>query len=316
MKYKSKFMLAKTEAVEDTYEVMVGSDAVLTSNLEVQVYQGSRISRDFDSDSLGASEEINVNPHNVLSFDVEAQGSGAAGTEPAYDNLLAAVGLEGTVDAGVSVTYAPISASFETASLGFLRLQDDADQMLIKTTGVLGNMSLNLSAGEFPKFNFSNMMGSYYTPSQISAITAVTSDYVAPAAVTKDNTPTVTLDSVATCMSSFTVDLGNQIARRDAPNCRATILSDRNVTGTITVKAVDLSTKNYFTDLESHATVSTVPIIVVHGTTAGSIITVTLPTAQLSNITQVDVDGDLGFQFDFIGVPTSAGNDEIEIEFT
>lgn len=316
MKYKSKVLLAKIEVTEDTDPTPVGTDAVLTSNLDANVYQGNRISRNYDSDALGASEEINVNPHNILSFDVELQGSGSAGTAPAFSALMEACGMSETIVPATSVTYAPISSSFESITTYFLRLQDDADQMLIKTTGMRGNMAIELGRGSFPMLKFTNMMGTYYTPTQISAITAVTSDFIAPEAVTKTNTPTVTVDGTASCLSGFTMDLGNQISRVDAPNCRQTILSDRNVTGTITVKAVDLSTKNYFGDLESDAGVSTVPLVITHGTTAGKIITINLPTAQLSNLSQVDVDGELGWQFDYIAVPTSAGNDEFSIVFT
>ena len=300
MKYKSKFLLAKLEVTEDTDPTPVGTDAVLTSNLDVNIYQGNRVSRDFDSDALGASEEINVSPHNVMSFDVEMQSSGAAGTAPAFGVCMLACGMSETTSAATSVTYAPISADFDSITTYFLRLQDDADQMEIISTGVRGNMAIKLGSGAFPMFKFSNFMGTYYTPTQATAITSDTSDFIAPTPVTKDNTPTVTLDAVDTCLSSFSMDLGNQIARRDAPNCRSTILGDRNVTGSITVKALDLSTKNYFTDLESHQTVSTIPLVIVHGTTTGKIVTVNIPTAQLSNISQVDVDGDLGYQFDFI----------------
>lgn len=316
MKYKSKFLLAKTETVEDTFETLAGTDAVLTSNLDIQVYQGDRVSRNFDRDSLGASEEINVNPHNVISFDVEMQSSGAAGTAPAFGDLLECCGLEETVNAGTDVVYTPLSSGFSSLSASFLRLQDDADQMWVKTTGIKGNLAIELGKGAFPMFKFSSLMGTYYTPTQATAITSDTSDYVAPIAVTKDNTPTVTVDGTTACFSQFSMDLGNVIARRDAPNCRSTILSDRNVTGSITIVAPDLSTKNYFGDLESHAGVSTIPLVIEHGTTAGGIVNISLPTVQLKDIAQVDVDGDLGFQFSFSAIPTSAGNDEFELTFS
>lgn len=316
MKYKSKVLLAKTEATEDTFETLAGTDAVLTSNLDIQVYQGDRVSRNFDRDSLGASEEINVNPHNVISFDVELAGSGTLATAPAFGDLLECCGLGETVDAGVDVQYAPISSGFSTVSASFLRLQDDADQMWVKTTGIRGNLAIELGKSAFPMFKFSSLMGTYYTPTQATAITGVTSDYISPLAVTKDNTPTVTVDGTAACFTQFNMDLGNQVTRRDAPNCRSTILSDRNVTGSITIVAPDLSTKNYFGDLESHDGVSTIPLIITHGTVEGNIVTISLPTVQLKDISEVDVDGDLGFQFSFVAVPTSAGNDELLLTFT
>ena len=313
MKYKSKVLLAKIDVTEDTDPVPTGTDAALTQDLTIQVYQGNLISRNFDTDALGASSQINVLPHNLLSFGIEFAASGTAGTAAGYDAIMRACGLSSTNSAGISQTYAPISSGFETTTLYFLRMQDDDDHMFIKTISCKGNMSMELASGALPMYKFDNFMGAYSTPSQATAITADSSAYIAPVAVTKDNTPTVTLDSETSCLSSFTMNMGNQITRRDAPNCRSTILGDRNVTGNIIIKAPDLSVKNYYTELESHAGVSTVPVNIVHGTTAGNIQTVNLPTVQLISVTEVDVDGDLGFDFSYVAIPSSAGNDEFSI---
>jgi len=112
MKSKSKVLLAKIEVTEDTDPTPVGTDAVLTTGLNVDIYTGNTISRDFDRATLGASEVINTNPHNSLSFDVEMQASSTAGTAPAYGPVLRACGLSETISAGVSVTYAPVSSGF------------------------------------------------------------------------------------------------------------------------------------------------------------------------------------------------------------
>jgi len=315
MKFKSKLLLAGEEATEDTAETLTGTDAVLTSDLTMNIYQGNKISRNFDTDALGASTEVNVNPHNVLSFGVEFAASGTAGTAPAYADLMLACGLASTNDAA-DHEFTPVSTGFKSATLQFLRLQDDGDHLFYTTTGVRGNMSLELAAGALPMYKFDNMMGSYVTPTQATAISGDTSDYIAPVAVTKDNTPTVTVGGTAACLSSFTMNLGNQISRRDAPNCRSTILGDRNVTGNIVIKAPDLSTKNYFTSLESHSSISTVAINIVHGTTAGNIHTVNLPYVQLTGMSEVDIDGDNGYDFTFVVTPSSSGNDEFSITLT
>lgn len=316
MKFKSKVLLAKIDVTEDTDPVPSGTDAVLTQGLAVQLYQGNLISREFDSDALGASSQINVLPHNTLSFGIEFAASGAAGTVPAYDAIMQACGLSSTNNVGVSHVYAPASSGFKSATLYFLRLQDDGDHMFVKTISCKGNMAMELTSGAMPLFKFDNFMGTYIRPVQDTAITPDSSDYIAPIAVTKDNTPTVTFDGVDTCLSSFTMNLGNQITRRDAPNCRGTILGDRNVTGNIIAKAPDLSTKNYFASLESHSGVTTIPINIVHGVTAGNIQTVNLPNVQLISVNEVDLDGDVGYDFSYVAVPTSAGNDEFTLTQT
>lgn len=312
MLYNSRFVLAKIEATYDTDSTPTNANTMLTTGLSIVPYGGATVSRDLDKPDLGASEVINVNPQVSLSFGVELAGSGAAGTPPAVDAVLRACGLTPTVATGTSVTYNPVSASFESVTCYFYL---DAGVQRHVATGVRGNMGLTLQTGAIPLFNFDNLIGTYTTPTTVGAVTPDYTSFEDPVAVTYTNTGTVTLDSYAGCLQSFQCTLGNNVVRVNRPNCRQTEITDRSVSGTIVISAPSLATKNFFTKLESHAGTSTVPIVIEHGTVAGNIVRVELDTAQLTNLTEVDLDGTEGYSFDFLGIPSASGNDEIDIIF-
>ena len=50
---------------------------------------------------------------------MELAGSGTAGTAPRYGALLQACGLSETIVASTSVTYAPVSSAFSSATIYF-----------------------------------------------------------------------------------------------------------------------------------------------------------------------------------------------------
>ena len=176
-------------------------------------------------------------------------------------------------------------------------------------------MSLTLEAGALPMLNFDNFLGTYTSPSAETAITADTSAFQAPVAATKVNTPTLTLDSVDLCLQSLNLNLNNQVVRQDRPGCAATAITDRNIGGTIIFKAPDLDVKDWFAKVESHSGTSTVALSVVHGTTAGNIITIAAPKLQLLGVTEQDQNGEVFYSVPFNALLTS-GDDEISITLT
>lgn len=208
------------------------------------------------------------------------------------------------------VTYAPVSSGFESVT-GYYLLDTGVQQH--KSTGMRGNVGLTLARGQFAAWNFDNFIGAYYTPATVSQITPDYSLFTDPVAVTKDNTGTVTIDSYAACLESLNFTLGNTVVRQNKPNCQETLITDRNLTGTIVIGAPTLATKNFFSKLESHQTISKIPIAITHGVTVGNTISLSLPTVQLTGISETDLDGQLGYSMTFSGIPSSSGNDEISI---
>jgi len=312
---KAKFLLAAIQSVAGTPEALVSTDAILTSGLSITPYGGNTVSRNFDRQTLGASPEINVNPQVGLQFGVELAGSGTAGTAPGWSAVARACGLEETVGAS-NVVYVPRSTGYEFITARYLRSLVSGDQQVNETIDMMGNMQINLAAGELPMLQFDNFMGAYSSPTAETAVVPDRSAFIAPIAATKVNTPTLTLDSVSLCLQSLNINLNNQVVRQDRPGCAATAITDRKVGGTIVFKAPDLDVKDWFTKVESHSGTSYVALNVVHGTAAGNIITIAAPQLQLMGISEQDQNGEVFYSVPFNAVPTDAGDDELTITLT
>jgi len=305
MLYKKKTIVAKIETVYGTDAVPAGADAIVTSNLSIEPYEGDKVSRDIDRPDLGLSEEINTGPNVKLSFDVEIAGSGTAGTAPGYGPLLRACGFSETVNAGTDVVYQPVSEDFESVSVHF-----ELDGQLQKVPGCRGTVSLKLEKGQLPKFSFS-FIGLYQRPI-VGSLAPDWSKFIAPIPVNEANTPTFTVHGYEAVASAITIDIANEVKYRNVINQEGVIISDRAPTGQLTIDAPALADKNFFTAVESHNYISKGAIQVIHGRWAGKIVQIDAPAAQLSSIKHVDLDGMAGYELSARYLPVT-GDDEIVI---
>lgn len=316
MKFASKFLLAKIQPTASTDPSPDGSNSIETSDLSFTPYGGPTADFNQDRLTLGASKQINTSPENTASFNVQFSGSGTAGTAPAYGPLLRACGLSETVDAGVDVVYAPVSTGFEMVALYFMRQISSTVQYRHPLLDVKGNVTISASATELPQFQFDNFTGLYVRPTrQTTLITTDLSSFNDALPFTKTNTPTFTWDSQAFCVNAFSFNLGNVLSRTDEPNCQSTNIEDREPSGSITVKATDPDTKDVYALIESHLGDNLSAISLQHGSTAGNIMTISLPTIQPRGISETNVKGELYYQIDFAALPSS-GDDEFSLTLT
>lgn len=318
MFFKQKLLFVAMEAVEGQPETIATADAVETRNLSINLYQGDRLTKDVDRLTFGAQESVNANPHTGFSFEVLLAGAGDAGVAPAWGRLLRICGFQEVVDAtaGAEVTtYNLASGGYESGHLEMRRPipEDTTKHQQYLSNGVRGSWSLDLSAKQWPLLKFDNLLGSWVEPAEVAALVADTSAWKDPIPVTKDNTPVIKLGGVDMVMQAFSANSGNNIIRRNLPGEQCTLLTDRSVTGSITVKAPRLTDRNYFADLQSHQGISTLPVEIQHGTQAGGIVKVIMPQVQLSDISETDLDGELAYQFNFSALPTDAGDDEFQL---
>lgn len=308
---KNKMILAKEESTYGTDPTPVeGSDPILTKNLTRTIYGGNTIQRDLDLPTLGGDEQINTGPYCEITFEVELAGASAAGTAPSYGCLLKACGLSETVVAVTSVTYAPVSASFDSVTIYF-----NLDGEMQKATGCRGTVSIAMNAEQIPVYRF-RFMGIYNRPTAVTQYDPTfTQEIGLP--FNDTNTTTFSVHSQAVVGETFELDLNNQIAYRNMPGFTGIVLTDRDVKGRVVFEQVPVATKNFYTAVESHAgTVTKAAISVVHGTTAGAICTITAPTAQLQTISETVSDGINMHDIGFGAIPTEGGNDEISIAYT
>src|SRR5262245_18227492 len=98
---------------------IVAGDSMKTVGMTIDRYAGQKIQLVFDRQTLGAYPDLNVSPETIVRLEIYAQGSGVAGTPPAYGPLLRAAGLTQSILSLLSggVTYTPRSSGYESVTL-------------------------------------------------------------------------------------------------------------------------------------------------------------------------------------------------------
>jgi hypothetical protein len=301
----NSILLAILEVTEGVDPGVAGVNAIETvDGISVTQYDGEKVTRNVDSIEPTAGTEINKSPHATWSFNVDASGSGAAGTAPSFGPLLKACGFDETTAAGTSVTYTLSNAKSKTVTLA----RHTGGKMVQKTHGVRGELSLDLS--QFIRMSFGNCKGSYVRP--IAGITpgSLTYNDADPLPINKQNTVQVDLSGQALKLTAGSINFGGSVSFLNVPNSEQSLHGDLLATGQLTFIAPDLDSHNYFTDVESHNGVVEKTLSITHGTVAGNIIKIASGRLQLSNISETDINGEMGFQCDirFLDAPT--------IEFT
>lgn len=209
-----------------------------------------------------------------LAFSTYLAGSGTAGTASAAESLLLqACGMNQTVQAGTSVTYALVDIYQNTPSWVDLRLNAAGEDHV--AVGSRGTYELTMESGQCPRYawTFDGLFPSG-GPTNTAMPAPTFSTQALPVAVDAFNTPTVTLGSFAACLNSFTLNIGNSIARFDDAGCTKQVyITDRVVTASITVRRPQLADFNAFTKAIAG---STDALQIIHGP-AGARTTINIP---------------------------------------
>lgn len=310
MLFRNKVIFAKTEVTYGTDPTPIGTDAVLTSNLQIQPYVGPTVSRNLDRSTLGGQSVVNTNPYSVITFDVELSGSGTPATAVAWDAVIKGCGFaQGTTSpTATGKQYTPISSTWPSLTFYFFH---DGQRHVI--TGARGTMTMSFSRGAIPVMSYT-FTGRYATPTNVAASGIDVTDYKSAIAVTYANTPTFTMGgSPLHVMRSeaFTIDVGNQVIPRNIINANEIFITDRAMAGSVTVEAA--TTKNWFSGgIESHTALVTNVLRMIHGTVSGNKIKIDAPAVQITSVAQTDSEGVLVYQLGLSFTPVS-GNDEIVI---
>lgn len=310
---RNSAVFVKVETTEGTDAVPIDTDAMLVSNLTIAPLDGSEVSLDYIRGYFGNSPSIRVEDYFTVTFDVDMAGSGVAGTAPAWGKALQACAFAETIDTGVSVTYNPVSKDMKSVTIYYY-----VDTVLHTGLGARGNVSFEMTANARPlaKFNFICKIGSI-----VDDATPIVPDFtgfITPAPVTTANTSgtiaakTLGCDANKLEINGFTLDMGNQVKHRQLVGCSSVVITDRQPMGTTSIQMTPLSVVDWFDYIR---TSTQDEFEIVHGTTAGNIITFNMPQAQLAMPKYSDSDGIVMLDCDVRVLPDT-GNDEITIAFT
>jgi hypothetical protein len=305
---RKRLILAKTESTYGTDSSPVGTDAVLVRDLSITPLQSDTVDRELIRPYFGASEQLLANTRVEVTFQVELAGSGTAGTAPTYGRVLRACAFSETVSAGVSVTYAPVSATFGSVTIFY-----NIDGVLHKVTGCRGTFTLNGAVGEIPTIDFT-MTGIYNAPTDTAAPAVTYSNQAAPVIFKNGNTTGFELFSYSGCLQSIELDIGNEVIYRELVGCNKEVLiNNRAVTGSVVLEAPTIASKDFFTTALGTALGN---LTFQHGQTAGNIVSFASTSIDIGDVNYEDQDGIHMLSIPVTAVPTGSGNNEISIVYT
>ena len=305
---RKRLILVKTESTYGTDSVPTGTDALLVRNLDITPISGDVVSRDLIRPYLGNFDQLIAQNSVAINFEVELASSGTAGTAPKYDAILKACGLAATIVASTSVTYAPVSASFSSATIYF-----NVDGVLHRLTGCRGSMNMSCAVGAIPTLAF-NLTGVYNSPTDTAAPAATYSAQATPLVFREGNTSAFSFFSYSGILQSVDFNLANDLVYRElVGGTKETLITDRKPAGTVMIEAPTIATKDFFTTALASSTGN---LTFLHGTTAGNRVTFLASQVDVLNPTYQDQDSIMMLSVPYVAIPTTAGNNEFSLAFT
>lgn len=303
-------------AVETQYGV--APDPATATILEVVMldagnpYAGNTVERERMRYGFGNFEQINTGPSVERQIRVPFSGSGTAGEPPAYSPLLRACALSETIDATVgseSVTYQPVSQGMDSVTIWWYE-----DGQVQEIRGARGTYEIGADAQSLPYWQF-NLTGLYSRPENAPSVQGAESTVAGEVPINKQNS-TFTMFNYPARLQAFSQNSGNQVEYRNLVGYEGVHITDRRVTGNITIEAPALADFNAFEKVESHQLVTLGEVTLTHGTAPGNIIKAEGLQAQAANITPSDNQGIMHYGMEIRYLPTGSNDDDVKYVFT
>jgi hypothetical protein len=307
---RKRTILIKAESVYGTDSVpTAASDALTVRSLDISPIDADLVSRDLIRSFMGNSTQLLANIKVQCSFEVELAGSGTAGTAPRWGPAMLSCGTAATTVASTSVTYAPVSSSFGSATIYYF-----ADGIRHAVTGWRGTFEITGELGQIPVISFTGT-GIYSTPTDTSVGSSVSYGAQAdPLIFTNGNTTSFSLFSYSGCLSSFSFAMNNEIQHRELIGCtKEVLITDRKPSGQVMIESVPIATKDYFSIATGTTTGN---LTFTHGTTAGNRAVFTSAQTDITNPTYGDMNGVIMLNLPYVSLPTTAGNNEFSLALT
>lgn len=315
---RKKFLIAKIESSYGTDPSPVGgSDAIQVTNVEVTPIESDNAEPAAFQGFIGNSTRgtLVANKRVSVTFDVELAGSGAAGTAPAFGPLLKSCGMSETTVAATSVTYAPVSSSFSSATIYCFY-----DGTRHKITGCRGTVTFTMAAGQFPVASFV-MTGIYNAPdgTPLSG-TFTVANQAAALEINDTNVTTATFHGVTDVrLESLDLAINNNTIYKETASSKEVLIVDRTPGGTAVIEAPVIpenpvsGTTDYFAKAVAVATGNTSVVV---GGTAGNIMTLTMAQTDITGVSYGDTNGVVSLSMPYLAKPSTAGNNEFSLAFT
>lgn len=244
-----------------------------------------------------------------IDLEIEITGASGAGVAPPYGPLLRACGLSETISAGVSVTYAPISAAHESVAI-----YGNIDGIQQKLLGLRASLGIVYRNEEIPFYRLRGI-GLYALPTDTALPALTLTAHQAPVPVNRTNTTTTSLHGYTFGLQQLEIDLGIQLEYLSLPGgTNKVLIVNRNPSASITIEHPTLGQKDFFSIVSSGATGA---LSVAHtGGAAGKVHTLSAGQTRLTNPQLGAVKGVRTLSLGLELAPTVAFNDEFQIQYT
>jgi hypothetical protein len=295
-------------AVEASYGVapanFVAANTFVAENIEIKSARGEVVDRNPAHAGLGGLRR-HVGPRYAeLSFDVALVARAGAANPAPYRAALLAAAMAETIQAGVSVTYSPVSAAFQSAALLYNK---DGQARIIR--GIRGGIGFRFNNGQVPYLRFEGM--GLYAPRTTTAMVA--QDYTGwgePDLVTNANTDfkAGAFDAV---MESAEVGVQNMFDYRNRPNQEAVSLTKRrNYEMSLKILDEDLASFDPEALMLAQALMQ---FQVLHGAGPGRQAELRIPNGQIVNCDETDIDGEAGRDLTIAATTTMGGDSDFQL---
>ena len=305
---RKRTILLKKETTSNQDASPTGSaNAILVKNLEVTPIESDEVSRDLIRAYLGNSDILLANQKVSVSFTVELQGSGTAGTAVQWGPALEACAMVHT-DASTTNTYAPTSDPAAMSSVSIYCNYDGTNHAII---GARGTFSISCEVGAIPEVNFT-LTGKFAQPATVTLPTCTYQKQATPLIFNKSNVTSYEIFSSSLPLQSYSFDMNNEVVYRElVSGTQEVLITNRAPGGSITIENPSLSAKNFFSIATGSATGTNK---LIYGTAAGNKIEISCPQTDISAPSYSDSDGIQTLDLPYVALPNS-GNDELEIKF-
>lgn len=307
LRFKRGVIAIKEEVVEGTPETLASGDCldVLEASFNPNF---DLIERQPFRPTFSQAPSVTGKRTATITFRTEVRGSGTAGTPPQIHTALEGCIMANTNVPATSDTYAPISTGDKTFTVGFFM-----DGKLYRVAGAKGTFSIAGEVGNYAEIEF-----------EFTGVEDDISDTATPAFTPNDTLPAPLLGTAMEfigvsdlCVTSMSLDMANNIVPRECMNKDSghagTAMVGRRPVGQIVVEEVLEATHSYWNDWKVGTEGEWTFVI---GSVAGNIATVTAPKVRITAIALNDADGIAKLTIDFEINQDTAGDDELEIEFT
>ena len=253
-----------------------------------------------------------------ITMTTELKGSGTAGTEPEHlDVPLRVCGFARTDVPATSNTYDLVSTGFESATAEVREIEDDGDAIVKKVLGVCGTVEIVAEKGLPVLLNF-EFTGKYVEPTKVASPGELSPSPGIGLIPEPFLDVSFTFFGVSTLLiQAVTIALNNECTLKNDINDPSgnigSVITSRAPGGSLNPEQVDPTVFNPWEQLTDAAEGLMSYVL---GGTAGNIVTVSAPQTQIIGVSDGDRDtlriNELELQLN----GSSAGNDELSIEFT